>query len=136
MTRRPDDVETRTFDWGTIKWLVSPDLDSGAGLTTGEVIIYPGKGHARHTHPTAEEVIYVISGEGEQTVGDDDAFAVTEGDAIYIPRDTPHSTFNTTWRPMRLLVVYTPGGEEKALDGAPDVRILEPGTVPLWSQAN
>ena len=31
--RRPDEVPTRVLDWGTIKWLVSPDLDPGAGLT-------------------------------------------------------------------------------------------------------
>lgn len=45
--RRPEEVPTRVFDWGTIKWLVTPHLDEGAGLTTGEVIIYPGQGHAR-----------------------------------------------------------------------------------------
>ena len=28
--RRPDEVSTRVFDWGTIKWLVTPHLDPGA----------------------------------------------------------------------------------------------------------
>jgi oxalate decarboxylase/phosphoglucose isomerase-like protein (cupin superfamily) len=134
--RRPDDVSTRTFDWGTIKWLVTPHLDAGAGLTTGEVIVYPGKGHAPHVHPTEEEVIYVISGEGEQTVGDGaPAFPIREGDAIYIPANTLHSTFNTTWRPLRLVVIYTPGGAETQLDGLPDARILPPGIPPVWQQA-
>ncbi|WP_426513165.1 cupin domain-containing protein [Dactylosporangium sp. McL0621] len=83
--RRPGDVPTRVFDWGTIKWLVTPHLDAGGGLTTGEVIIYPAQGHAPHVHPHEEEVIYVISGEGEQTVGDGPAFPIREGDAVYIP---------------------------------------------------
>lgn len=133
--RRPDQVPTRTFDWGTIKWLVTPHLDEGVGLTTGEVIIYPGKGHDPHTHPGEEEVIYVVSGEGEQTVGDGPAFLIREGDALHIPKDTLHSTYNTTWRPLRLVVVYTPGGAETGLDGLPDARILDPGVAPLWSQA-
>jgi len=134
MTRSPDDVQTRVFDWGTIKWLVTPHLDEGAGLTTGEVIIYPGQGHAPHTHPGEEEVIYVISGKGKQTVGDGEAFDIAEGDAIYIPRDTLHSTYNTTWSPLRLVVVYTPGGAETGLDGLPDARILDAGVAPTWSQ--
>lgn len=133
--RRPDEVPTRTFDWGSIKWLVTPHLDQGAGLTTGEVIIQPGKGHAPHVHPAEEEVIYVISGEGEQTVGEAaEAFPIREGDAVYIPANTLHSTYNTTWRPLRLVVVYTPGGAETGLDDLPDARILDPGTPPIWSQ--
>ena len=134
MSRKPDDVQTRAFDWGTIKWLVTPHLDEGAGLTTGEVIIYPGQGHAPHQHPGEEEVIYVISGKGSQTVGDGEAFDIAEGDAIYIPRDTVHSTYNTTWSPLRLVVVYTPGGAETGLDGLPDARILPAGEAPTWLQ--
>ena len=133
--RRPDDVPTRVFDWGTIKWLVTPHLDGPVGLTTGEVIIYPGQGHDPHSHPGEEEVLYVVSGEGEQTVGDGPAFPIREGDALHIPRDTVHSTYNTTWRPLRLLVVYTPGGAETGLDALPGARILEPGTAPRWAQA-
>jgi oxalate decarboxylase/phosphoglucose isomerase-like protein (cupin superfamily) len=134
--RQPDDVSTRVFDWGTIKWLVSPHLDPGAGLTTGEVIVYPGQGHAPHLHPAEEEVIYVISGEGEQMVDNGEPFPIREGDAVYIPANTVHSTYNTTWRPLRLVVVYTPGGAETALDGLPDARILEPGVAPRWTQAS
>ena len=133
--RRPDEVPTRVFDWGTIKWLVTPHLDEGAGLTTGEVIVYPGQGHAPHVHPNEEEVIYVISGEGTQTVGDGaDPFPIKAGDAVYIPANTVHSTYNTTWSPLRLIVVYTPGGAETGLDALPDARIHEPGVQPAWKQ--
>jgi oxalate decarboxylase/phosphoglucose isomerase-like protein (cupin superfamily) len=129
-------VPTRVFDWGTIKWLVTPNLDPGIGLTTGEVVIYPGRGHDPHVHPGEEEVIYVVSGEGRQTVGDGaDAFDIREGDAVYIPRNTLHSTYNTGWRPLRLVVVYTPGGAETGLDALPDARILEPGVASSWSQS-
>jgi quercetin dioxygenase-like cupin family protein len=134
--RRPDDVPTRTFEWGSIKWLVTPHLDESAKMTVGEVIINPGQGHAPHTHPGEDEVIYVISGEGVQTVGEGaEAFEIREGDAIYIPLGTVHSTYNTTWRPLRLVVTYTPGGAETMLDELPDARILEPGEVPAWVQS-
>jgi oxalate decarboxylase/phosphoglucose isomerase-like protein (cupin superfamily) len=134
--RRPDEVPTRVLDWGTIKWLVTPQLDDGAGLTTGEVIVYPGQGHAPHLHPNEEEVIYVISGEGEQMVDNGAPFPIREGDAVYIPANTLHSTYNTTWRPLRLVVVYTPGGPETVLDELPGVQILDAGVAPRWTQAS
>jgi oxalate decarboxylase/phosphoglucose isomerase-like protein (cupin superfamily) len=135
--RTPDDVKTRVFDWGTIKWLVTPHLDEGAGLTTGEVIVYPGRGHAPHRHPGEEEVLYVISGKGHQTVGEDDpGFPISEGDVVYIPVNVLHSTYNTTWSPLRLIVVYTPGGAETVLDSLPDAHVLEAGRAPVWAPAN
>ncbi len=138
MHRTADEVSTRVFDWGTIKWLVTPHLDKDAGLTTGEVIIYPGEGHAPHRHPGEEEVIYVISGRGVQTVGeggDEERFPIAEGDVVYIPVNVLHSTYNTTWSPLRLIVVYTPGGAETGLDSLPGARILEPGVPSHWSQS-
>ncbi|MGW5415007.1 cupin domain-containing protein [Actinomadura geliboluensis] len=131
----PDDVATMSFDWGSIKWFVTPSGVEGAGSTLGEVIVNPGKGHARHNHPGAEEVIYVISGEATQMVDDGEPFPIREGDAVHIPKGVWHSTYNTTWRPLRLIVTYTPGGEEKALEGAPDFCRHDPGAVPEWNRA-
>ncbi|MGP4021870.1 cupin domain-containing protein [Actinomadura sp. 3N407] len=135
MLVNPGDVTTMTFDWGSIKWFVTPSSVPGASSTLGEVIVNPGKGHARHNHPNAEEVIYVISGEATQMVDDGRPFAIREGDAVHILKGVWHSTHNTTWRPLRLIVTYTPGGEEKALEGAPDFCLHEAGAVPEWRQA-
>ncbi|WP_231619001.1 cupin domain-containing protein [Nonomuraea sp. SBT364] len=121
-----------TFGWGSIKWFVTPALIPGSASTLGEVIVNPGQGHARHNHPDAEEVIYVISGEAEQMVDDGDPFAIREGDTVHIPMGVFHSTYNTTWRPLRLIVTYTPGGEETALEGAPDYHLHPPGRHPHW----
>lgn len=126
----PGDVTTMTFNWGSIKWFVTPHAIQGASSSLGEVIVSPGQGHARHNHPDADEVIYVISGEGRQMVDDGEPFAIKEGDSVYIQKGVWHSTDNTTWRPLRLIVTYTPGGEEKALEAAPDYRLHDAGTVP------
>ncbi|MGI5289937.1 cupin domain-containing protein [Nonomuraea polychroma] len=131
----PDNVPTMAFDWGSIKWFVTPSAIPGASSTLGEVIVNPGKGHARHNHPNAEEVIYVISGEGRQMVDDGAEFTIKEGDTVHIPAGAYHSTYNTTWRPLRMIVTYTPGGEEKALKAAPDLRLHEAGSVAEWRQA-
>ena len=86
----------------------------------------PGQGHARHNHPGTEEIIYVVSGEGEQTVDDAGPVHVRPGASIFVPTGVHHSTLNTGKEPMRLLVVYCPTGAEIALRGAPGVQILPP----------
>jgi oxalate decarboxylase/phosphoglucose isomerase-like protein (cupin superfamily) len=130
----PNSLPTQTFEWGSIKWLVSPESQDGAGLTFGEVVLLPGRGHDRHNHPDAEEVLYVLSGEGEQMVDDSEPFAVAAGSTIYVPTGVYHSTRNTGWAPMRLLAVYNPAGAERALAGLPDFREEPPGAVPAWSR--
>ncbi len=72
----PDSVPTQTFEWGAIKWFVSPDATDGAGLTFGEVVLLPGQGHERHNHPDSEEIIYILSGKGEQMLDDGEPFEV------------------------------------------------------------
>jgi oxalate decarboxylase/phosphoglucose isomerase-like protein (cupin superfamily) len=80
-------------------------------------------------------VLYVISGKGEQTVGEGtDISAIGEGDIVYIPTNVRHSTYNTTWSPLRLIVVYTPGGAETMLDSLPGTRVLQPREAPVWAQ--
>jgi oxalate decarboxylase/phosphoglucose isomerase-like protein (cupin superfamily) len=128
----PASVPTQTFDWGAIKWFVTSTTTPGAGITFGEVVVLPGGGHGRHNHPDAEELLYVISGEGEQMVDDGEPFPIRAGDTIYIPLGIYHSTLNTGWTPLRVLALYNPGGPELALSGLPDFRELPEGEVPAW----
>lgn len=130
----PESVPTQTFDWGAIKWLVAPDRTPDATLTFGEVILHPGKGHDRHNHETAEEVLHVISGHGLQMVNDEEPFPVSAGDVVYVPQGMWHSTLNTGWEPLRIIAIYNPGGtEEKLLESLPDFAQLPAGQVPQWS---
>jgi oxalate decarboxylase/phosphoglucose isomerase-like protein (cupin superfamily) len=131
----PNAIPTQTFDWGAIKWFVTPELTEGAGITFGEVVLQPGRGHDRHNHPESEEILYVLSGEGEQMLDDHEPFAVKPGDTIYVPTGVFHSTRNTGWEPMRLLAVYNPGGPEKVLEGLPDFQQVGAGSVPDWTRS-
>jgi oxalate decarboxylase/phosphoglucose isomerase-like protein (cupin superfamily) len=130
----PDDVETQVFDWGTIKWLSEVRVTGALRSAGGVVILDPGKGHARHNHPGSDEILYVISGEGEQMVEDDGGKPMTRhvkaGDMVYIPEGVFHSTVNTTWEPMRILAIYCPGGPEAFLRSLPDCTIVPPGELP------
>ena len=130
----PRSVPTQTFEWGAIKWFVSP-AETGAAISFGEVVLLPGMGHARHNHPTSEEVLYVLSGHGEQMLDDAAPFPVAAGDTIYVPTAVFHSTLNTGWEPLRLLALYNPGGPETLLAELPDFRELPAGQLPGWTRS-
>ena len=61
-------------------------------------------------------------------------FQVAEGDTVYIPMGTMHSTVNTDWRALRLIVTYTPGGEEQVLTALPDFSRHPAGDVVQWKR--
>lgn len=129
---RQVELPTEVFDWGSIKWGVTDEYFPGTPATVGEVVINPTMGHDIHTHPESDEVLVILEGTGEQTVGDSGKFAVGPGDSIFIPMGTEHSTFNTGWTQLRILAIYMPGGAEKGLCTAPDYAQLPAGDAPVW----
>ncbi|HEY3228821.1 MAG TPA: cupin domain-containing protein [Roseiflexaceae bacterium] len=124
-----EDVEGLAFDWGMVKILSEPAVTDAEGFSFGMVVLVPGKGHERHNHPGAEEIIFVMSGEGEQMIDDQPPIKVRPGASIYIPADIYHSTLNTGWEPLRLLIVYSPAGPERLLRDIPGCRVLPPGQI-------
>ncbi|MGH2534131.1 MAG: cupin domain-containing protein [Thermomicrobiales bacterium] len=130
----PNSLPTHSFDWGAIKWYVTPSATPGAVLTFGEVVVLPGQGHGRHNHPDAEEILYFLSGAGEQMIADGTPFAVQAGDVVHIPAGVYHSTMNVGWEPMRVLALYNPGGSEEGLKELPDFQELAPGATPSWTR--
>jgi oxalate decarboxylase/phosphoglucose isomerase-like protein (cupin superfamily) len=94
------------------------------------VVLLPGMGHERHNHPDSDEILYILSGRGEQMVDDASTFDVGPGQAVFIPKGAFHSTVNKGWEPLVLLAIYAPAGAEEALAGLPDHRELAPGEPP------
>ena len=125
----PDDVETLVFDWGTLKWQSTPEATNAQEFSAGVVQLKSGKGHERHKHPESEEILYVISGQGVQTVADEER-EITAGDLVHIPADVEHSTINNGWETMKLLAIYAPPGPEDVLRNMPECEILPPGELP------
>ncbi|MBY5795647.1 cupin domain-containing protein [Rhizobium leguminosarum] len=127
----PKDVSAFGFDWGKLSLTVAPEVNGASRFSGGVVELLSGEGHSRHNHPGAEEIIFVISGEGEQMVEDETGNPITRkvasGCTIYVPESRFHSTKNTGGGPMLLFVVYSPAGAELALRDLPDFRLLPPG---------
>jgi oxalate decarboxylase/phosphoglucose isomerase-like protein (cupin superfamily) len=123
------DVETQVFEWGRLSWLSEPRVTAAERFSAGVVSLEPGKGHERHNHAGVEEILYVLSGTGEQTVDLDGRSlrrGVSPGVLIHIPPDIYHSTVNTGQEPMRLLAIYGPPGPEAELRAMEGVRIEPP----------
>jgi oxalate decarboxylase/phosphoglucose isomerase-like protein (cupin superfamily) len=130
------DVDRIEFDWGNIHFLSEPAVTGAERFSFGIVRLAPGKGHERHNHPGSEEIIYVVSGKGEQMVDDTPAVEVSPGASIFIPADVYHSTLNTGSETMELLVVYSPAGPERLLREIPGCRVVTPDKSRDDSNAN
>ena len=76
--------------------------------------IAPGMGHNFHYHPGREELIYVLEGTIEQWVGQETQ-TLTAGDAVVIPADKVHASFNVGTGPAVLFVVLTPAQLDQPL---------------------
>lgn len=64
-----------------------------------------------HFHKRHAEVFYVLEGEAEWTA-DGETRAMTAGDLLYLPPNTPHTVRVRGGKPLRTLFLYTPGGYE------------------------
>jgi oxalate decarboxylase/phosphoglucose isomerase-like protein (cupin superfamily) len=127
----PRDVSAFGFDWGKLSLTVAPEVNGAKTFSGGVVDLPPGQGHSRHNHPGSEEIIFFISGNGEQMVERPDGTPETQqvgpGCTVFIPESRFHSTLNTGKGPMQLFVVYSPAGPEKLLRELPDFRLLPKG---------
>ena len=127
----PRDVSAFGFDWGKLSLTVAPEVNGAKRFSGGVVDLPPGQGHSRHNHPGAEEIIFVISGEGEQMVETPEGVPVVQkvgpGCTVFVPENRFHSTLNTGTVPMQLFVVYSPAGPELGLRDLPDFRLIPKG---------
>jgi oxalate decarboxylase/phosphoglucose isomerase-like protein (cupin superfamily) len=128
----PRDVDAFGFDWGRLSLTVAPETNGAKHFSGGVVDLPSGQGHSRHNHPGAEEIIFVVSGHGEQMVEDPDGNPVTQevgpGCTVFVPESRFHSTLNTGAEPMQLFVVYSPAGPERVLRTLPDFRVIKAGS--------
>lgn len=73
------------------------------------VITPPGHGIPRHVHDREDELIYVLEGTYEITLGSK-RFTATAGDQIFFPRHVPHAFQNAGSIAGRTLWTVVPGG--------------------------
>jgi quercetin dioxygenase-like cupin family protein len=92
--------------WGSVHWLVRADDPPGAEQTLAVATWLPGLGNAEHTHPNCEEIVYVLEGSIDHTLGEQLA-RLEAGDVIVVPRDVPHRLVNNGTTPVRTLIAFS-----------------------------
>jgi len=95
------------LDWGSLAWSCRPSNTGAKQIVAIEVRLTPGGGHAFHKHPNQEEMIYVVQGQVEQWL-DQEKHVLRSGDAVFIPADVVHASFNKSGQDAKLLAVLSP----------------------------
>ncbi len=73
-----------------------------------EIVTPPGKGVALHVHEREDELVYLLEGEIEVSLGDQKMTAVP-GVMALLPRGIPHGFTNIGDKPSRLMDTILPG---------------------------
>ncbi|HET7769628.1 MAG TPA: cupin domain-containing protein [Chloroflexota bacterium] len=89
-----------------IKWLFSGQTAPDTAQTLGYVVIEPGQKNPLHAHPNCEEVLYLISGELDHSLGDE-VYRLRAGDAIRVPAGAKHDAKSVGSEPAAMVVCYS-----------------------------
>jgi quercetin dioxygenase-like cupin family protein len=101
----PDGGETISFDWGRLRWLCTGERTPDARQTFGLAEIAAGRKNPRHYHPNCDEVLYLLEGEIEHTLGDE-VHRLTPGAMLHIPANVPHDARNVGAVTARMVIAY------------------------------
>jgi quercetin dioxygenase-like cupin family protein len=104
--RRNVGAEAEVTDFGSVQWAVREGDPPGAEQTVGLATFDAGKSNVQHIHPNCEEVVYVLEGEVEHTLGAQ-SIRLGAGDLIVVPRGTPHRLLNRSLEPVRAFIVFS-----------------------------
>lgn len=101
--------ETKTvkqyFEWGHIKWIEDNDAMNKSKFLVGHVTLLPHQFQDEHIHSGDEQLLYVISGEGEQWV-DDRYHNLLPGKMYKIGPFAKHQVQNTGNKPLEMIIIY------------------------------
>ena len=104
--RRDVGAQASATDFGSVHWVVREGDPPGAETTIGLATFDAGKSNAEHTHPNCEEVVYILDGEVEHTLGSERT-TLRAGDLIVVPRNVPHRLINTSAAAVRAYIVFS-----------------------------
>ncbi|BCM90179.1 hypothetical protein IAD21_02030 [Abditibacteriota bacterium] len=90
MVTKNNQGEVLDFDWGRIVWLVSGAQGTSNTMTFGRVTIKAGHANPRHRHPNCDEILHLLSGQIEHSLGDE-KIVMNAGDTISIPTGIVHN---------------------------------------------
>jgi len=109
--------------WTLEEWLCRSDVVPNEDLLMVRANMEAGRSHPFHTHPTREEIIYILSGRAEQWIGREHR-VLGPGEMVLIPKGEVHGTYNPFRERLVFLAILAPA---KAAEPAiVDVSAQEP----------
>ena len=82
--------EVLDLSWGRIVWTAARSLGNSATMTFGRVLIRANQANQIHRHPNCDEILHVITGRIEHSLGDE-LLVINPGDTINIPAGVWHN---------------------------------------------
>lgn len=99
--------EYTTLDGSRILELIRPEREGSENLSLARAIVEPGASTLRHRHGEAEEIYYVLRGEGALEIGGA-IERVGPGDAHLIPPGVEHRVTAVGPEPLVILCACSP----------------------------
>ncbi len=111
------EAATRRVDasWGSLRWLASQAVGNVLGVTLGRVVIRRGHANPRHCHPSCEEVLYLLAGRLEHSLGEQ-IVVLEPGDTLVIPPGVFHNARSVGDIDADMMVAYSTGVRDFVLE--------------------
>jgi len=101
--------------WGELRWLVSRKLGNSTTMTFGRVTIPAGVANPRHRHPNCDEILHLLSGRIEHSLGDQ-RFTMEPGDTISIPAGVWHNARAFGDRDAEMVISFSSADRETEME--------------------
>jgi quercetin dioxygenase-like cupin family protein len=105
---RPRESRVQNAEWGAMEWLVDDAVVEDAGLSVARMMLERDACSPGHRHPNCNEVIHLIEGTVEQTVGRQ-RHVMEPGDTVFIPAGAPHRSRNIGPGAAIMIMSYSSG---------------------------
>ena len=109
--------------WTLEEWLCRSDVVPNQELLMVRANMEAGHSHPFHTHPTREEIIYILSGRAEQWNGQQRRI-LGPGEMVLIQKGEVHGTYNPFRERLVFLAILSPANAPEP--GIVDVSKEEP----------
>ena len=101
--------------WGCLRWLASRKLGNSSTMTFGRVTIPAGIANPRHRHPNFDEILHLLSGRIEHSIGDE-YFVLEPGDTISIPAGIWHNARSIGNCEAEIVICFSSADRETELE--------------------
>jgi quercetin dioxygenase-like cupin family protein len=88
-------------------YMIGPSNSDARNLTFGLAEFPPDSNAQAHTHDAQEEIIFILSGQGE-FITSESVHELKPGTAVYIPPELEHRITVLGDEPLRLVTLFSP----------------------------